>query len=66
MDSDNWMNGLDRLAADRETRSSGTVGLSDGAVEGIQTLEILLEAWAEGGIEGVAGEGQSAGCDRAG
>lgn len=54
------VDGLDGLAADGVAGGARTVCLGDRAVHGGQALEVLLEAGAEGGVEGVANAAQSA------
>ena len=52
--ADDGVNGLDGVAADGQARSTSTVGLSDSAVQRSQALEVLLEARAQGRVDGVS------------
>ena len=54
------VDGLDGLPADGLARSTRTISLGDGAVNGREALEVLLEARAEGRVEGVASAGMRA------
>ena len=53
MDTDNRVDALNRLSADRETGSTITVSLGNSAMDGIQAIKVLLEARAEGGVESI-------------
>lgn len=55
MDSDDGMDGLDRLSSDVSTGSPRSVGLADSRVDGGETLEVGLQGRREGRVEGRTG-----------
>lgn len=52
MDADDGVDRLDRLAAHMVSGSASAVGLGDGAVDGVERLEVRLERGREGRIDG--------------
>ena len=53
MNTDNGVDALNRLSADREAGSAITISLGNSAMDGIQAIKVLLEARAEGGVESI-------------
>ena len=53
MNTDNGVDTLNRLSADREAGSTITISLGNSTVDGIQAIKVLLEARAEGGVESI-------------
>jgi hypothetical protein len=56
VDADDGVDGLDRLPAYVETGGTGAFGLCNTAVEGGKAFQVGLKSWAEGRVEGIAGD----------